>query len=247
MIAIIPARGGTKGLPGKNVKELDGIPLIAHTIKAAIGASCVDRVIVTTDDRGIAGIAEQYGAEVPFLRPEALATDTASAVDVYIHAVNFLVERDGADLKKFMVLLPTVPFRNSRHIDEAFELFSQSDCETLISVRRADVPPSWYLKVGENGYLHSCGFGMESGVLRNRQDDGGYCIPNGAIYILDFDILVKERTYYTDKTVAYVMRESDSVDIDTYDDFCYAEYIRSKVNIENGSCHGGIPGCHKIF
>ena len=225
MIAIIPARGGSKGLPEKNVKELGGIPLIAHTIKAAIGASCVDRVIATTDDRSIAGIAEKYGAEVPFLRPEALSTDAASAIDVYIHAVNFLVENDGVDIKKFMVLLPTVPFRNSKHIDEAFELFSQSDCETLISVRQANIPPSWYLKVGEKGYLHSCGFGMDSGVLRNRQDDSNYYIPNGAIYILDFDILVKERTYYTDKTMAYVMSGNDSVDIDTYDEFYYAEYI----------------------
>lgn len=225
MIAIIPARGGSKGLPGKNVKELGGIPLIAHTIKAAVGASCVDRVIVTTDDRSIAGIAEKYGAEVPFLRPEALSTDAASAIDVYIHAVNFLIESDGVDIKKFMVLLPTVPFRNSRHIDDAFELFSQSGCETLISVRQANVPPSWYLKIGENGYLHNCGFGMESGILKNRQDDSNYCIPNGAIYILDLDILMKERTYYTNKTMAYVMSGKDSVDIDTYDDFYYAEYI----------------------
>ena len=139
--------------------------------------------------------------------------------------MNFLIESDGVDIKKFMVLLPTVPFRNSRHIDDAFELFSQSGCETLISVRQANVPPSWYLKIGENGYLHNCGFGMESGILKNRQDDSNYCIPNGAIYILDLDILMKERTYYTNKTMAYVMSGKDSVDIDTYDDFYYAEYI----------------------
>ena len=123
MIALIPARGGSKGLPGKNIKNLCGKPLIAHTIGAALNASGIDRVVVTTDSEEIAEIAKQYGAEVPFLRPEELAGDTSSAVDVYLHAVDFLQKESGQEIQKFMVLLPTAPLRGSENIEQALKEF----------------------------------------------------------------------------------------------------------------------------
>ena len=124
MLAIIPARGGSKGLPGKNIKNLCGKPLISYTINAALSATCIDKVIVSTDDESIAQIAVDNGAEVPFIRPSEIATDTASAVDVYLHAIDFMNTKKDREIKKFIVLLPTVPFRTAKHIDEAYNLFN---------------------------------------------------------------------------------------------------------------------------
>lgn len=225
MIAIVPARGGSKGLPGKNIRLLNGKPLIQYTIEAALGSDCVDRVIVTTDDENIASIARQTGADVPFMRPDNLASDTVSAVDVYLHAVEFVAAESIKRISKFIVLLPTAPLRTSEHIDEAFALFQSKHADTLISVREADVPPSWYMSMNSKGCIRSAGFGIKGSLVANRQINGEYYIPNGAIYILDYDLLKKKRTYYTDNTIGYVMSRSVSVDIDTIDDFKYAEYL----------------------
>lgn len=225
MIAVIPARGGSKGLLGKNIKEINGFPLIAYTIQAAKGASCIERVIVTTNDGKIADVAIKYGAEVPFIRPEPLASDTSSAVDVYIHAAEYIMSEQNRQLSNFMVLLPTVPLRTSRHIEEAYQKYVECGARTLISVKDADVPPSWYLYRNNNDRIFNCGFGLKRGFISNRQMDQDYFVPNGAIYILDYKLLKEERTYYCDNTVAYIMGRKESTDIDTIDDFEYAEYL----------------------
>nr|WP_297767869.1 acylneuraminate cytidylyltransferase family protein [uncultured Butyrivibrio sp.] len=226
MIALIPARGGSKGLPGKNIKKLNGKPLIQYTIEAARRAKCIDRVVVTTDDLQIAEIAKLAGAEVPFMRPDYLSSDNASAVDVYLHAMDNL--KGMLDNNKFMVLLPTAPLRNETHIDQAYELFMASEAETLVSVKNADVPPNWYMFINENGKLEIPTFASETTSLGNRQSYSSYYIPNGAIYILDYNLLKMNRTYYSDNTVPYVMNSLDSVDIDNIDDFEYAEYLLTK-------------------
>ncbi len=218
MIACIPARGGSKGVPGKNIKDLCGKPLIAYTIEAALKAEGIDRVIVTTDDEDIARVAKEYGAEVPFMRPDYLASDTSSAIDVYLHATEWVMEETGEKIDKFMVLLPTVPLRNETHIDEAIAQFKADGATTLISFAEAEVPASWYHVTDNNGRVHNAGFG--GGVtMSNRQNNQTYIVPNGAIYILDYDLLKNERTYYCDNTVAYVMAREDSVDIDYPMDF----------------------------
>ena len=228
MLAIIPARGGSKGLPGKNIRPLYGKPLIQYTIEAAINAKAVDRVIVTTDDRAVAESARMAGAEVPFMRPGYLASDTASAVDVYIHAVEFMMDLTRAEITKFMVLLPTAPLRTEKHIDEAVDLFYRSKADTLVSVKEADTPPGWYMDMDNGGCIHNSGFGVKGSIVSNRQVNRTYYIPNGAIYILDYKLLKGKRTYYTEHTVGYVMQRSESVDIDTIDDFEYAEFAMKK-------------------
>lgn len=227
MIAIIPARGGSKGLPGKNIKCLNGVPLIAYTVHAAKKAECIDRVVVTTDDKNIASVAMANGAEIPFIRPAELASDQTSAIDVYLHAIDYLVKHDKGSIEKFMVLLPTVPFRTEKHIDEAYSLFVRKKAETLISVVEAEIPPSWYLYCDGDGKLHNCGYGLDKGVISNRQLDQAYLIPNGAIYILDYRLLKEKRTYYCNNTVPYIMGRMESVDIDTIDDFNYASFLIS--------------------
>lgn len=237
MIAIIPARGGSKGLPGKNTRLLNGKPLIIYTIEAALDADGIDKVIVSTDSKKIAETATMYGADVPFLRPDYLANDSSSAVDVYIHAAEFLNSNYGYDISNFMVLLPTAPLRNSNHINEALHLFSNSEAKTLISVTEAEVPPSWYMQIGGDGFISNAGFDVNDSIVKNRQENKRYYIPNGAIYILDYWLLKNARTYYCDKTIPYIMKRTESVDIDTIDDFRYAEYLMSKeklsVSIDN--------------
>lgn len=225
MIAIIPARGGSKGVPGKNVKQLIGKPLIAYTIEAALASKYIEQVIVTTDSQEIADVAVKYGADVPFMRPADLADDTSSAVDVYLHATEFLKDK-GFCVNEFMVLLPTAPLRTGIHIDEAVELFKRCSARTLISVKEAETPVTWYLNRDNDNKLTNAGFGVGNAVS-NRQLNAKYYVPNGAIYILNYDLLKNERTYYCDNTVAYEMSVEDSVDIDTPYDFKLAEFFMS--------------------
>ncbi|MBR5637905.1 MAG: acylneuraminate cytidylyltransferase family protein [Pseudobutyrivibrio sp.] len=228
MIAFIPARGGSKGLPGKNIKPLNGKPLIAYAIDAAKASKYIDRVIVTTDDEEIAAVAKQYGAEVPFMRPAELASDTATAVDVYIHASEFVMNETGEPVDKFMVLLPTAPLRTTAHIDGAVEAFNQHGADTLISVTEAETPPSWYMNMDGRGCIANAGFGMKGAIVNNRQVNDAYYIPNGAIYILDYKLLKEKRTYYSDNTYGYVMSRIESIDIDNIDDFEYAQFLMNK-------------------
>ncbi|MCR4695261.1 MAG: acylneuraminate cytidylyltransferase family protein [Pseudobutyrivibrio sp.] len=232
MIALIPARGGSKGVPGKNIKDLCGKPLIAYAIEAALRADGIDRVIVTTDDQAIADVAREYGAEVPFIRPDYLASDTSSAIDVYLHATEFVMNETGEKIDKFMVLLPTVPMRTEKHIEEALAQFERDEATTLISYTEAEVPASWYHTIDDQGRLHNAGFGQGSNVS-NRQANEKYYIPNGAIYILDYDLLKEKRTYYCDNTVAYVMKSEDSIDIDYPMDFEIARVFMEKRLKEN--------------
>lgn len=227
MLAIIPARGGSKGIHGKNIKELCGKPLIAYTIEAALEAEKIDKVIVTTDSRKIAEVAIQYGAEIPFMRPPCLAGDDSSAVDVYLHAVESLEERYGIRADKFAVLLPTAPLRDSHDIDLAIQTMNKCMCTTLISVVEADIPVSWYYQMNENMIIKNAGFDSDN-AIENRQMNRKYYVPNGAIYLLDYSLLKAKRTYYTNDTVGYVMEKMKSIDIDTEADFEYAEYLMKK-------------------
>ncbi len=228
MIAFIPARGGSKGVPGKNIKNLCGKPLIAYTIEAALKADKIDRVIVTTDDEDIARVAKEYGAEVPFMRPDYLASDTASAIDVYLHASEFVMNETGKPVDKFMVLLPTAPLRDEKNINEAIELFEKKQATTLISFTEAETPIGWYHVMDEQGRIKNAGFGAAGSNVANRQTNAALYIPNGAIYILDYKLLKENRTYYCDNTFAYIMSREDSIDIDYPLDFEIAELVMSK-------------------
>lgn len=229
MIAIIPARGGSKGVPGKNIKMLCGKPLIAYTIEAALKSDYIDKIIVTTDSLEIAEIAKKYGAEVPFIRPYNLAGDTSGAVDVYLHAVSFLESHMGVRINQFVVLLPTAPMRTEKHINDAVELFNLEKPDSLISMKEADTPPAWYFEMDDKKRVKNADFDS-SDVMSNRQANRKFYVPNGAIYILNHEMLERERTYYSNKTIAYVMDPIDSIDIDTQMDFDFAEYLMSRKN-----------------
>lgn len=227
MIAIIPARGGSKGLPGKNIKPLLGKPLIGYTIEAALKSEFISDVIVSTDSEEIAAAARSFGATTPFLRPDELSIDTANAVDVYLHTMDYMRKNYDYQQDKFLVLLPTAPLRTVAHINQAVRQFFDCKADTLISVKKAENPPGWYFVKNQAGMINNAGFTANTS-MQNRQENNEYYIPNGAIYILDYELLKKKRTYYSDKTIPYIMDKKESVDIDTTDDFEYAEFLLKK-------------------
>lgn len=222
MLAIIPARSGSKGVPKKNIKELAGAPLISYTIKAAKKSEFITRVIVSTDSEEIADVARKYGAEVPFLRPAELATDDAKAIDVYLYTIERLNLENDEQINEFLVLLPTSPLRNYMDIDQAIKIFKKKNADSVISVTETEYPPQWIKRISEKGVLEDYFQGMNN---LNRQEYEKTYIPNGAIYIFKYNVLKKEYNYYTDKTYPYIMPNIRSIDIDTPLDFMIAEYL----------------------
>jgi CMP-N,N'-diacetyllegionaminic acid synthase len=233
MIAIIPARGGSKGLPGKNIKEFCGKPLIVHSIEAAQQAKSISRIIVSTDDEKIALIAKEHGADIPFLRPARLSTDNALAIDNYLYTINRLREEQHLDIPEFVVLQPTSPLRTFEDIDRAVELFFEKNADSVISVTEMAHPPVWAKRINSKGTIEEY-FSINEG-LKNRQKIEKAYIPNGAIFVLKESLLKDHNTYYSDKTFPYIMNAERSVDIDNSFDFDYAEFLMNKkINSGNG-------------
>jgi CMP-N,N'-diacetyllegionaminic acid synthase len=228
MIAIIPARGGSKGLPGKNIKLLNDVPLIGHTILSAIKAKSISRVIVSTDDDEIAQIAKEWGAEVPFMRPSKLAGDEAMVMDAYLYTVDRLALEDNITINTFVALLPTVPLRLSTDIDAAVAIFFENNADSVISITEAPVPIDWYKKIGTNGTLID--FFVKANSVANRQELAKGHVPNGAIYIFKTEKLRQTRQYYLEKTYPYIMPRDRSADIDDPLDFEWAEFLLNRTD-----------------
>ncbi len=222
MIAVVPARGGSKGLPRKNLKMLAGKPLIVHTLECALAASSIERVVVSTDDEEIASVARQVeGVETPFLRPAMLSGDTASAVDVYLHAAAALGDATrGVDT--LCALLPTAPLRQPADIDACVALFRDKRAEVVLSVVAAK-PAAWQQAMQDDGRLAPVP-GVDPSI-DNRQGYGRTVIPNGAVYVFDVAGLARTRTYFGPRTYGIEMPASRSIDIDGQDDLDMAEAI----------------------
>lgn len=215
MIAIIPARGGSKGLHGKNIKLLNGKPLIAYTIEAALHSKNITRVIVSTDDLEIAEVAKKYGAEIPFMRPGFLSSDNAKSIDVYNYTIDRLEEEENTEINEVIILQPTSPLRTSQHIDEAIEMYFAKKADSVVSYCQEEHPVFWHKYINEEGKFEEI---FSGNYQKNRQDIKTTYYPNGAIYILSKELLSKD-TYYSANSYAYIMNNNCSVDIDTMDDF----------------------------
>ena len=228
MLAIIPARGGSKGLPGKNIKLLGDLPLICHTIKAALDSNLIDRVIVSTENDEIASIAKNCGAEVPFMRSIDLASDTSLAMDSYLQVVDMITKENSKPIESFVALLPTVPLRTSKDIDKAIQIFNDKNANSVISVVEASTPVYWHRSISKEGILEN--FLPEFNALKNRQELKKTYLPNGAIYVFRTEVLRSTREYYTSKTYPYIMPKERSADIDDNFDFEWARYLFKKNN-----------------
>lgn len=223
MIAIIPARGGSKGLPDKNIKKLLGKPMISYTIEQALKSKYISDVIVSTDSKDIESIALKYGAKSPFLRPDFLATDDSNSVDNYIYTIDKLNKDFGYKIKNFLVLQPTSPLRTVKDIDSAIELFNLKNADSVVSYTKETHPIMWHKYINKDGSFKNI---FEENIS-NRQEIKETYFPNGAIYIFNIN-LIKEKKYYSKNSYGYIMSRSRSVDIDTIEDFEYAEYLMKK-------------------
>lgn len=221
-LAVIPARGGSKGVPKKNIKLLAGKPLIGHTIEAAVDSGVFDRVIVSTDDEEISQAAKEYGADVPFLRPQELSGDAVASDDVILHALDFL-EECGERYEEVCKLQPTSPLRNAVHIREACGLFQEKKVKFLVSVCECEHSPLWCGTLPPD--LRMDNFLSEELKRSSRQELPIYYRLNGAIYLGNVDEFRKNKSFIGKETIAFIMPQRESIDIDSMLDFRIAECL----------------------
>jgi N-acylneuraminate cytidylyltransferase/CMP-N,N'-diacetyllegionaminic acid synthase len=226
ILAIIPARGGSKGIPHKNIKDLNGKPLIAWTIKESLKSKYIDKLIVSTEDKEIAEISKKYGAKVPFLRPAELALDSTPGIDPILHAVKWFKNRN-CNFDYVMCLQCTSPFRTYDQIDEAIENLFEKDADSIVSVCENEITPYWMKKI-ENGKLKD--FLDENVFYARRQDVPKVYRLNGAIYMAKTQLLLNIKNWYTENTIPYIMDEISSIDIDNILDFKFAEFVMKENN-----------------
>ncbi len=224
--AIIGARGGSKSVPGKNVADLGGRPLIAWTVEAA-RRSRVERTIVTTDDAAIAEAARAAGAEVPFVRPSELARDDTPGTEPILHAVEWLERHQGYRPDLIVSLQPTSPFRTSGDIDAAIALLVERNADSVVSVTAAHSHPYWVKRRTTEGWLVP--FLDETPGTFRRQDLPEALALNGAIYLARRSVLLETRSWYTVRTAPYVMPPERSVDVDTAWDLSVARLLAASV------------------
>lgn len=234
ILGIIPARGGSKSVPRKNIKELGGRPLIGWTIDAAKASGVFDRIILTTDDEEIAEAGKRLHIEVPFLRPKELAEDSTPTLPVLQHAVSWLEEREKYAPEAVMLLQPVAPFRQARHIQEAVELFEKSGVDSVVSV--VEIPghfsPYWAV-VEDGGGLAKLFTGdkIYKRILRRQDFPKKTYAHNGAIYLFRTEFLFHPETpnLYGEKVRIYPMEEKYSVNIDSHEDWELAEMMSRKL------------------
>ncbi len=235
ILGVITARGGSKSIPRKNIKELCGKPLIAYTIAAAKESGVFDRVILSTDDREIADVARRYGCEVPFMRPAELAQDTTPHLPVMQHAVSWLKEHEGYEPDFVAILQPTAPLRQAWHLREAAELLKKTGADSVVSM--VEIPghhsPYWAVKVDEQGLgtLLLSGDPIRKRIPRRQSLPKAYA-HSGAIYLFRTSLLFDpvEPNFYGDRVAAYIMEDKYNVNIDSPEDWDLAEAAIRKLN-----------------
>lgn len=230
IIALIPARGGSKGVKNKNIRELNGKPLIQYTVEAALNCKSINRVIVSTNDKEIATIAKNLGADVPFLRPEEIATDNTPDRPVMTHLVNWLMENEGFSPSFLVYLRPTTPFKTSKLIDSCIKkIIANKEATSLRTVTKAEgvYHPYWMYK-SEEGALKSFIEGISIKDYYQRQLLPDCYRLNGVVDILKPEIFMKNEDIYGNNIFHFETNEEQSLDIDTEFDFQLAEFLFSK-------------------
>jgi len=228
VLAIIPARGGSKGLPKKNIKEILGMPLIAWTIKQAQNCEYIDKIYVSTDSKEIASVSEEYGVNIPKLRPKHLAEDTSSSVDL----VNYIIEdleTEGEVFDYIVLLEPTSPMRRRGDIGNALELaINHSDADGVISVGAVHMEhPTTVKRVQSDGYITSYLQSKREIVQRQQLEDVYF--PYGVAYIIKTEVFLEKHAFYTDKILPYYIERWQNYEVDDiYDFLCIESIMKEK-------------------
>lgn len=222
VLGLVPARGGSKGIPRKNIRPLCGRPLLVYTAEAARASRRLDRVVLSTEDEEIAAIGREAGLEVPFLRPPELATDDTAAIAPVLHALDWLATREGYRPDALMLLQPPSPLRRAKDIDEAISLLEREAADGVTSVCPPDYHPYW-MKIVRDGFLVP--FMAEGAQYHSRQQLPPVLRTNGAIYLARVDPLRERCGFELERTVPYLMRREDSINIDDEFDWWVAEQL----------------------
>lgn len=220
VLGLIPARGGSKGLPRKNILPLQGKPLIAWSVQAAQGSRWLDRTVISTEDNEIASVARSWGGEVPFMRPDPLATDEAKADEVALHALGALQE----DFDYLVLLQPTSPLRNSQDIDACIEKAISTKAPSCVTVTPQPKSPAWMFTLGENDRLVHA-FATQD--IKRRQEYPSLWVLNGAVYVVAVPWLKQHHAFIGEESLGHVMPPERSADIDTLYDFHVASGLIS--------------------
>ena len=220
ILAVIPARSGSKGLVNKNILNFNKKPLIAWTIEAALKSKYLDEVFVNSDCKKILKISYKYGANIPFVRPKKLSGDTTIAMDVILHSIKKINKEK--KYKYILWLQPTSPLRNNLDIDNMIEEYFKRKYKIILSAKKSENPIDWTLKIQKDYKIKNY---KNYSNIKNRQDYQNSFIPNGAMYFSDIQYLIKKRSFYTDSTTLFEMPVERSIDIDNLFDFNLAEYL----------------------
>lgn len=224
ILAVITARGGSKGLPGKNIKELNGKPLICYSIDAAKKSTLITHVIVSTDDKEIADVAKKCGGNIPFMRPRELALDDTPHLLVMQNAIEFMEKQEGITFDYVVILQPTSPYRTGKDIDSTIQKIIDTGADSAVSV--CEIDPRFHpckMKKLEGDILTPISEDFIETQGKRRQDLSVFYKRNGAVYVMKRDTHMVKNKLYGDSTAAYIMPRDSSVDIDTPNDWVKAE------------------------
>lgn len=228
ILAVIPARGGSKGIPRKNMALLGGKPLIAWTIEQAQASEYIDRLIISSDDDELIKTAQSLGCEVPFKRPAAISADITPGIEPVIHAIKYFK----SEYHYTLLLQPTSPFRSKEDIDGSIELCHRARANACVSVVKSDKNPYWMYTISSNGAMKQVVTNGKS--YTRRQDYPIYYSLNGAIYLANSKWIMRSRTFIYGKTIAFLMPGERSLDIDTDYDLKIANLIKeSEIDQKN--------------
>jgi len=228
VLAIIPARGGSKGIPRKNIREIGGKPLIAWTIEASKQSRYIDRLILSSDDEEIIGVAREWGCDVPFTRPQGLATDESGTAEVILHAIKNIEEI----FDYIVVLQPTSPLRLAVDIDSCIEKCINTKSPSCVSVTGADKSPYWMYFLGDTGKITSV-IDVADRPSRRQEIPVAYVL-NGVVYVIEIETFMETKQLFDRDTVAYVMPRNRSLDIDTEFDLVFFEHLLDYLKSTNG-------------
>jgi CMP-N-acetylneuraminic acid synthetase len=232
ILAIVPARGGSKGIPRKNLRLLLGQPLIVYSLKAARSSQYITELVVTTDDREITSVARAHGADVPFVRPPELASDNASQLDVTLHALDVVEQAKQIHYDIILLLQPTAPLRTTADIDNALEKMFLTGADSVVSFCKAWQGHPYYMYTLDDDRPKHL-IEVPSHIIR-RQDFPTVYVRNGAIYAAKRNVLVRQHSFYGNDLRAYIMPVERSINIDTAFDLSLAECLLQSSRVSKG-------------
>lgn len=233
VLFLITARGGSKGVPQKNIRELGSRTLLEYKVISALKSNCNKRIVLSTDSEEIAALGTKCGIEVPFIRPKELATDSASSVDVIDHAMNWIEENDDTSYDLMFLLEPSSPFGTFVDFDNAINLFNSDKVENVVGVGQTHPHSMFIVPISEDGSIKELGARIKKKKKLYRQNFPNEYTPNGTLYVSRWDAFKKNKTFYTDKTFPIIQDEFYSIEIDSMHDFMYAKFVVEKGLVNN--------------